>query len=233
MVNKTKGGRKMTEKTFNEKVVSVQSSLKAPKGQFNKFGKYNYRSLEDINEAVKPLLAKEGLKLTISDELVLIGDRIYVKSTAHLSDGSEYINVSGYAREAESKKGMDESQITGTASSYARKYALNGLFLIDDTKDADTNENQNERNERSKTQSNKRPPQESKGTKSADKNSKELSNAQRDMAIHKMTEFSNAQSMTIQQATEKLFPYLKINSKLSDLTSDDYGVLMNYLNQHL
>jgi hypothetical protein len=128
---------------------------------------------------------------------------------------------------------MDESQITGTASSYARKYALNGLFLIDDTKDADTNENQNERNERSKTQSNKRPPQESKGTKSADKTSKELSNAQRDIAIQKMTEFSNVQSMTIQQATEKLFPYLKINSKLSDLTSDDYGVLMNYLNQHL
>lgn len=209
----------MAEKTFNEKVVSVQSSLKAPKGQFNKFGKYNYRSLEDINEAVKPLLANEGLKLTISDELVLIGDRIYVKATALLSDGNEFISVDGYAREAASKKGMDESQITGTASSYARKYALNGLFLIDDTKDADTNENQNERNERSNTQT-------SKPAGSG------LSEAQKKVVTEKFTNFANAQSMTIQEATAKLFPYLKIQSSLPNLTPDEFGVLMNYLNQH-
>ncbi|MTD37683.1 hypothetical protein GIX45_03330 [Erwinia sp. CPCC 100877] len=128
------------EKTFNEKVITIQSQLKAPKGQYNKFGNYNYRSLEDISEALKPLLTAEGLRLTLSDEPVEIANRIYIKATAYLTDGVSKIEVTGFAREAETKKGMDESQITGTASSYARKYALNGLFLIDDTKDADTNE---------------------------------------------------------------------------------------------
>ena len=124
-----------------KKLVAVQAALKAPKGQFNKFGGYKYRSCEDILEAVKPLLLEQGLQLTIIDEPVEVGGRIYIKATATVTDGSETATVSGYAREAETKKGMDESQITGTASSYARKYALNGLFLIDDTKDADaTNE---------------------------------------------------------------------------------------------
>lgn len=126
-----------------KKLVAVQAALKAPKGQFNKFGGYKYRSCEDILEAVKPLLLEQGLQLTITDEPVEVGGRIYIKATAIVTDGSETAAVSGYAREAETKKGMDESQITGTASSYARKYALNGLFLIDDTKDADaTNEHQ-------------------------------------------------------------------------------------------
>lgn len=126
-----------------KKLVAVQAALKAPKGQFNKFGGYKYRSCEDILEAVKPLLLEQGLQLTITDEPVEVGGRIYLKATATVTDGSETATVSGYAREAEAKKGMDESQITGTASSYARKYALNGLFLIDDTKDADaTNEHQ-------------------------------------------------------------------------------------------
>lgn len=126
-----------------KKLVAVQAALKAPKGQFNKFGGYKYRSCEDILEAVKPLLLEQGLQLTITDEPVEVGGRIYIKATATVTDGSETATVSGYAREAETKKGMDESQITGTASSYARKYALNGLFLIDDTKDADaTNEHQ-------------------------------------------------------------------------------------------
>lgn len=126
-----------------KKLVAVQAALKAPKGQFNKFGGYKYRSCEDILEAVKPLLLEQGLQLTITDEPVEVGGRIYIKATAKVTDGSETAAVSGYAREAETKKGMDESQITGTASSYARKYALNGLFLIDDTKDADaTNEHQ-------------------------------------------------------------------------------------------
>ena len=126
-----------------KKLVAVQAALKAPKGQFNKFGGYKYRSCEDILEAVKPLLLEQGLQLTITDEPVEVGGRIYIKATATVTDGSETATVSGYAREAETKKGMDESQITGTASSYARKYALNGLFLIDDTKDADaTNDHQ-------------------------------------------------------------------------------------------
>jgi len=120
-------------------LIRIQKELKAPKGQYNNFGKYKYRSCEDILEAVKPLL-KDCL-LTISDEIVLIGDRIYVKATAEFTDGDYVKTVSGFARESESKKGMDASQITGSASSYARKYALNGLFLIDDTKDADTMDN--------------------------------------------------------------------------------------------
>lgn len=119
-------------------LTEIQKKLKAPKSNYNSFGKYNYRSCEDILEAVKPLLGDN--KLTLSDEVVQIGDRIYVKATAVFRDGATETRVSAFAREAESKKGMDESQVTGTASSYARKYALNGLFLIDDTKDADTDE---------------------------------------------------------------------------------------------
>lgn len=119
-------------------LVYIQSTLKAPKNQRNTFGGYNYRSCEDIMEAVKPLLKDTNCTLVISDDIVQVADRIYVKSTATLKtpSGEEYKNTA-YAREALSKKGMDESQVTGAASSYARKYALNGLFCIDDTKDAD------------------------------------------------------------------------------------------------
>lgn len=119
-----------------ERLAKIQRELKAPKGQFNAFGKYKYRSCEDILEAVKPLL--DGAILIINDELLLIGNRFYVKATATLRDEQCSIEATAYAREEETKKGMDASQITGAASSYARKYALNGLFLIDDTKDADT-----------------------------------------------------------------------------------------------
>jgi len=127
----------MSTKTNNELVV-IQSKLKAPKSQFNKFGGYRYRSCEDILEAVKPLLLETGCTLTIADDVLAVGDRIYIKATATLTaaDGKQW-QTSAFAREAESKKGMDDSQVTGTASSYARKYALNGLFCIDDTKDAD------------------------------------------------------------------------------------------------
>ena len=118
---------------------NIQAKLKAPKGQFNSFGKYKYRSCEDIVEAVKPLLAEAGYHLNLTDEIVMVGDRVYVKATASVWNGTEMIGWSAaFAREPEEKKGMDTSQITGTASSYARKYALNGLFAIDDTKDADT-----------------------------------------------------------------------------------------------
>lgn len=125
-----------------EKLLNIQNELKAPKGQYNSFGKYKYRSCEDILEAVKPLLEKYKVVLTISDELEYIGERYYIKATAILEDteGEGIASNTSYAREEETKKGMDGSQITGTASSYARKYALNGLFLIDDTKDADTDE---------------------------------------------------------------------------------------------
>lgn len=121
--------------SLHTRLAGIQTELKAPKGQLNKFGGYNYRSCEDILTAVKPLL--NGLSLTISDEIVMLGDRFYVKATAAITDGKERVESTAYAREALAKKGMDESQITGSASSYARKYALNGLLLIDDTKDAD------------------------------------------------------------------------------------------------
>ncbi len=145
-----------------EKLLKIQQELKVPKNKPNTFGNYNYRSCEDIVEAAKPLCHREGLVLTLSDEVVGVGDRVYVKATAtlafqpeaiftdtegelridgpiRLNQNSEqtYISCFGWAREAETKKGMDEAQITGSASSYARKYALNGLFAIDDTKDAD------------------------------------------------------------------------------------------------
>lgn len=114
----------------------IQKQLKAPKGQHNSFGGYMYRSCEDIQEAVKPFLP-EGVTLVISDDMVAIGERVYVKATATLSNGTEAISANAFAREALAKKGMDEAQVTGSASSYARKYALNGLLLIDDAKDAD------------------------------------------------------------------------------------------------
>lgn len=124
-----------------EKLSRIQAELKAPKSQRNNFGNYNYRSCEDILEAVKPLLAREGLVLTITDSIEMVGNRYYVKATATVTDGEKNFTTTAFAREAENKKGQDESQITGSSSSYARKYALNGLFCIDDTKDADTMDN--------------------------------------------------------------------------------------------
>jgi len=130
---------------------TIQSELKAPKGNYNSFGKYKYRSCEDIVEALKPLLAKHECHLILSDDVVMVGERIYVKATASIYQGAVLVGMStAFAREPETKKGADESQITGTASSYARKYALNGLLAIDDTKDADTDEDTAARNAPSK-----------------------------------------------------------------------------------
>jgi hypothetical protein len=144
-----------------EKLQKIQAELKVPKANFNSFGKYSYRSAEDILEAVKPLLSKYGLVLILDDSVSEVGNRVYVYSEAKLYDtnpspnlknSNDYdddcLSATGFARESETKKGMDDSQITGTASSYARKYALNGLFLIDDTKDADSDEYRNEAKER-------------------------------------------------------------------------------------
>ena len=131
----------MAAKTLQQKLIEIQAELKAPKSQFNKFGGYNYRNCEDILEAVKPLCAKHDVVPLLSDEIVMIGERYYVKSIAKITDGKDEITTTAFARESFDKKGMDESQITGSASSYARKYALNGLFCIDDTKDADFMDN--------------------------------------------------------------------------------------------
>lgn len=129
-----------------KELISIQSELKAPKSQFNKFGGYKYRKAEDILEAVKPLLAKQKCTLIITDDVVLVGNRIYVKATATIkNEKGECETTTGWAREEETKKGMDGSQITGASSSYARKYALNGLFAIDDNADSDiTNDGQHQ-----------------------------------------------------------------------------------------
>ena len=137
---------------LHEKLLAIQTKLKAPKGQYNSFGKYSYRSAEDILEAVKPLNAEQGVLLTITDEIKEIGGRVYVVATATVSDGTDTLQVSAFAREPENKKGMDESQITGATSSYARKYALNGLYAIDDNKDADTNEHKQQQENAPKKQ---------------------------------------------------------------------------------
>lgn len=141
-------------KEFYAKLAEIQRTLNAPKNQFNSFGKYKYRSCEDILEGVKPLLG--GLFLSISDEVVLIGARHYVKATARITDGETTHEATALAREEESKKGMDAAQVTGATSSYARKYCLNGLFGIDDSKDADSDEHKHQQNS-AQTQKQEKP----------------------------------------------------------------------------
>lgn len=143
---------------LKEKLVAIQGELKAPKNQYNSFGDFKYRSCEDILEAVKPLLKKQKVVLTLSDEVVAVGDRVYIRACATIADteSEEHYSNVAYAREALSKPKMDDAQITGTASSYARKYALNGLFLIDDTKDADTDEHAKQTGKEKKTKETKK-----------------------------------------------------------------------------
>lgn len=136
-----------------KELIAIQSELKAPKSQFNKFGGYKYRKAEDILEAVKPLLNKQKCTLTITDDIVMVGNRIYVKATATIkNEKGECETTTGWAREEETKKGMDGSQITGASSSYARKYALNGLFAIDDNADSDTTNNGQQQEAQQQTQ---------------------------------------------------------------------------------
>ncbi|EGT4282220.1 recombinase [Cronobacter malonaticus] len=142
-------------KEFYARLAKIQAHLNAPKNQYNSFGKYKYRSCEDILEGVKPLL--DGLFLSISDEIVLIGDRHYVKAVATITDGESSHTATAMAREEESKKGMDAAQVTGATSSYARKYCLNGLFGIDDAKDADTDEHKQQQNSQASSLPAKKP----------------------------------------------------------------------------
>jgi len=130
--------------SLHEKLMKIQVELKAPKNLYNSFGKYHYRNAEGIQEALKPMENAYGVVVTLSDEIVEVGGRVYVKATATITDAEtgDFKYVTAYAREAAEKKGMDDSQVTGATSSYARKYALNGLFLLDDTKDTDTEEYQ-------------------------------------------------------------------------------------------
>lgn len=181
--------------TIYEKLTKVQEELKAPKSQFNSFGKFYYRNCEDILEALKPLLVKHKLFLMISDSVELVGDRYYIKATCTITDGDISISNSAYAREEYKKDRMDESQSTGSSSSYARKYALNGLFLIDDIKDPDTDEYQKQ----TRGNANKQTSRTSAGSSKADKlvtesqlsrlyaigGSKGYSKADIDKSIHK------------------------------------------------
>lgn len=194
--------------TIYEKLKIIQTKLKAPKGQYNNFGRYNYRSLEDITEAVKPLLDEVGAVLTITDDIVLIGDRFYVKATAYLvgtqkDDG--LVSVVAFARESEDKKGMDSSQVTGAASSYARKYALNGLFAIDDTKDTDTEEYQS-----------KEPKDEQKREKT---NSAKIVQTQAD-EIRTLAEIKRIKVSDLEE---------KKNKKIEEFTPAEYAKAMSWL----
>ena len=132
---------------ITEKLMNIQVELKAPKNLYNSFGKYKYRNAEGIQESVKPLLEKYKVSLTLTDEVICVADRVYVKAIATLLDteSEEHISATAFAREASDKKGMDDAQVTGATSSYARKYALNGLFLLDDTKDVDSEEYQEQK----------------------------------------------------------------------------------------
>lgn len=154
-----------------KKLMNIQTKIKAPKNLYNTFGKYKYRNAESICEAVKPFLTEENCSLLLADEIIEIGGRVYVKATATLIDNEsgKSVSVSAMAREAEKKTGMDESQITGTASSYARKYALNGMFLLDDTKDADSDEHHTEAEEKQE-----KAEEEEKKKEESEKKAKEI-----------------------------------------------------------
>lgn len=187
-----------------EKLSKIQQEMKAPKNLWNKFGNYSYRNAEGILEAVKPFEEKYKVAVVLQDDIVNIGSRYYIKSTATLYDveSDASMSASALARESETKKGMDDSQITGTASSYARKYALNGLFLLDDTKDADTDEYQNQ-------------------TKQAESN--KVTAAQ----VNTLEKCIPKHGQTV----EKVCQFYKV-SKLNDLTMEQFKDLMNKMGEH-
>lgn len=162
-----------------KELVMIQQKLKAPKGQYNNFGKYKYRSCEDILESVKPILTEYGCSLVITDDVIQVGSRIYIKATATLTNSNgEQVQTTAMAREEETKKGMDASQVTGACSSYARKYALNGLFCIDDTKDADV--------------TNKHGQEEQSAEQDDDNLSLALDEIKRSMSTEELTKIYNA-----------------------------------------
>lgn len=205
----------MSELNLVQKLINVQKDLKAPKNQHNSFGKYNYRSAEDILEAVKPLNAEQGLLLTLTDEPILTGDRYYIKATATITDGNDTHSVTAYARESLNKKGMDDSQITGTASSYARKYALNGLYLIDDTKDADTDEYQNQNNNKTQSFQTQGKPSNKKGN---------LSEAQ----VKRLFAIAKSVSVTADQV-KKIIMRDYNKTEIAQLTKQEYDTICKNL----
>lgn len=204
------------------KLVKVQNELKAPKGQYNSFGKYAYRNQEDILEAVKPILLQYGLTLFMKDEIILIGDRYYVKATCVLVDveNGETIENHASARESIDKKGMDDSQITGSTSSYARKYALNGMFLIDDTKDADTDEFQ-KRTKEEKTDTYSKPSYPNNNQSSNQNNYQGSNNPasakQLNFMKSKINEFAKAKGLNEEQKEQFIHEKILIKFGLTSL----------------
>lgn len=203
--------------TIYEKLMKVQQELKAPKNQYNAFGKYKYRNCEDILEALKPALSEVKAVVLLNDDVININDRFYVKATAMFIDAEtgEKEFVSALAREVEVKKGMDDSQITGTASSYARKYALNGLFCIDDTKDADSIDNASQ--EKSSNKGNTNTSSNNKGNTGANKT---ISEAQR-KRIYAIASKKGYNSEEVKRHTLK-----KMGKELSELNKAEYDVMV-------
>lgn len=219
----------MEEKiSIYSKLLSIQNELKAPKNQYNKFGKYNYRSCEDILEAIKPLCLKYGAVVLIDDYVSQIGERFYVKAKASLIDidTQEEVYACAYARESENKKGMDSAQVTGATSSYARKYALNGLFCIDDTKDVDTQEYQ-EKKQMNNNQSKNANDYEQVGIEQAtllgeiDKRVEELFNLGVDVkgegALHFINKFNNNKSDVNTMTQAERYNYKNVLEKMIEI----------------
>lgn len=210
----------------------IQTELKAPKGQYNSFGKYAYRSCEDICEAVKPLLAKHGCTLTISDDIVLIGEFTYVKATATIKNSSGDVEVTtAFARHSIDKKGMDDSQLTGATSSYARKYALNGLFCIDDTKDADAT-NDHGKGDQQPPQGNYNRPQQ-QPQNNAPANSGVITDKQRKLLFAKGKEkgFTNEEMSyivfeTVGVNSSAEIPFDEFNTVLAAFEAAEHGKVM-------
>ena len=208
--------------TIYEKLRNIQSKLEAPKGQHNNFGNYDYRSCEDILGALKPLLNNNDCVLTLSDEIINIGERFYIKATARLFDSDGEVSNSAFAREALTKKGMDDSQVTGTASSYARKYALNGLFCIDDTKDADTDEYKNQQRNNQPSQKNNQKKQNT-ARQNKQSNTVKLITAEQGQAIQEHLDKTN-------MSIGELLTAYKITS-LSQLPESKYPALIKRLKE--
>lgn len=190
---------------ITEKLSVIQQELIAPKNQYNSFGKYNYRSCEDILEGLKPFLGKLKVAVTVTDDIVVVGERFYVKATATLRDceSNETVANTAYARESDDKKGMDASQVTGATSSYARKYALNGLFCIDDVKDADTRDNRQ---------------QEAKEQKQAEEDVKKIENLKiSDIKVKVLQERCEKEGVPV----EKIYKLYKVES-LADITEKQF-----------
>ncbi|HFN5568646.1 TPA: ERF family protein [Escherichia coli] len=205
---------------LHKKLWTIQQTLNAPKGQYNNFGKYSYRSAEDILEAVKPLL--QNITLMVSDDIVLIGDRYYVKATATVSDGEDSISATAFAREELELKGMTAGQITGATSSYARKYALNGLFCIDDAKDADTDAFSKQTGQQPRQQKN--PPKQQPQQQKAPPNPDEVLARFCDAAAKAQDE------KTLRDIFSKCWKLLPENSEQRQKAQDCYQIRKDELN---